>query len=515
LLSRPKIEIKTFFGCIISIQEVAFLLGYWRPHSEFQEWLEQKLLSLLPVFEPQIRLYADILEKIYILNLDKLLPLVLNRYSHTGRPAKRQPEIFRALVMMVHLKKSITSFVKLLKGEPVLAVACGFEPNAVPGVGTFYDYLDRFWLGHEPTRALRKLEKHNKKPNKGEKLPDKTPGLVAELVNKVLNGYDFTDNPEHLLQKVLKECAVKPSLDLGLCGEPEHFVFAGDGAPLETGASPYGKKVCQCKERGIYRCSCPRLYTNPTANWGWDSYHERWFYGHSLYALTAADSVNDLPILLHITQASRHDSGTFVAAYAQMRTLYPELHFSTALLDSAPDASDISRLLATHGVEPFICLNKRRKGQSSLPPAEFNEQGTPVCLAGLEMVYWGIDKQRHRLKWRCPFYKCLDKCAHRQACSPSSYGRVIYTKLKDNLRLFTKTPRSSKAWKKTYAKRTSVERTLKRILVDYAFESARLRAEKRWFWVASLAAINQHLDAQVNALGHPLIRKLGLIVKAA
>jgi len=203
---------------------------------------------------------------------------------------------------------------------------------------------------------------------------------------------------------------------------------------------------------------------------------------------------------LHITQASRHDSETFVAAYAQMRALYSELHFSAALLDSAHD-------------EPFVYLNKRRK--DLLPPAEFNEQGTPVCLKGLKMVYWGIDNKRHRLKWRCPFYKCLDKYAHRQNCSPSSYGRVIYTKLKDDLRLFTKTPQGSKAWKKNYAKRTSVERTLKRILVDYTIKSARLRAEKRWFWVASVTAINQHLDAQVKALGHPLTHKLGLIVKAA
>jgi hypothetical protein len=499
----------------ISIQEVVSLLGYWRPHSEFQTWLEQKLLSLLPVFESQILFYEDILEKIYILNLDKLLPLVLDRYSHTGRPAKCQPEIFHALVIMVHLKEPITSFVKRLKAEPVLAVACGFEPGSVPGVGTFYDYLNRFWLGHEPVSVLREPEKRNKKPDKGEKLPDKIPGLVTELVNKVLNGYDFTDNPEHLLQKILKECAVKPSLDLGLCGDPENFVFAGDGAPLETGANPFGKKICQCKERGIYRCSCPRLYTNPTANWGWDSYHERWFYGHSLYALTAAGSDHDLPILLHITQASRHDSGTFVAAYAQMRALYPELHFTTALLDSAHDAYDIYKLLAAHSIEPFICLNKRRKGQPSLPPAKFNEQGIPVCLAGLKMVYWGINQKRHRLKWRCPLYKCLDKCAHRQACSPSSYGRVIYTKPKDDLRLFTKTPRGSAAWKKRFAKRTSVERTLKRILVDYNIESARLRAEKRWFWIASLAAINQHLDAQVKTLKGSLFLKLGLINKVA
>lgn len=60
-----------------------------------------------------------------------------------------------------------------------------------------------------------------------------------------------------------------------------------------------------------------------------------------------------------------------------------------------------------------------------------------------------------------------------------------------------------------------MERTLERILVDYAIENARLRAEKRWFWVASLAAINQHLDAQVNKLGHTLSLKLGLAVKAA
>jgi hypothetical protein len=88
-----------------------------------------------------------------------------------------------------------------------------------------------------------------------------------------------------------------------------------------------------CKDKGIYRCSCPRLYTNPSATWGWDSYHERWFYGHSLYALTAAGGLHDLPLLLHITQASYHDSGTIVAAYAQMRALYPELNFSAALLD--------------------------------------------------------------------------------------------------------------------------------------------------------------------------------------
>ena len=64
-----------------------------------------------------------------------------------------------------------------------------------------------------------------------------------------------------------------------------------------------------------------------------------------MYAITAADSPNDLPLLLHLTQASRHDSGTFVAAYAQLRQLYPNLSFPKALLDSAHDAYEIYRFM--------------------------------------------------------------------------------------------------------------------------------------------------------------------------
>ena len=497
------------------MEEAIFLLGHWRTHEQFQRWLEEKLLAFLPTLEGQIRFYADILEKVYLLNLDRLLPLVMNRYSFTGRPAKNQPEIFRALVVMIHLKEGITSFVERLKAHPLLAAACGFEPDSVPGVGTFYDFLDRFWMEDEPSKVLREpRRKKRRKPKGGEKLPDEDTSYIGGLVNKVLEGYSF-EGPETLLQKILAECAVKPSLDFGLCGEGRKLVFAGDGAPLETGASPRGKRVCSCKEQGIYQCSCPRLHTGPTANWGWDSYHERWFYGHTLYPITAAGSANDLPLLLHLTQASRHDSGTFVVTYAQLRQVYPELVFASALLDSAHDAYEIYRLLNAHGIEPFIDLNKRRGQKQKISAFEVNDLGKPVCLAGSEMAHYGVDKKRQRIKWRCPMYRQPNQCPKKQVCSPSAYGRVVYTKPCNDPRLFTKTPRGSKVWKKSYARRTSVERTIKRILVDYDIESLRFRAEKRWFWSASLAAINMHLDAQVAALKQPLFTRLGLIQKAA
>ena len=81
------------FGDIIyqslnTMDEGITVLSYWRPHEQFQRWLEEKLLSFLPALELQIRFYADILEKVYLLNLDRLLPLAMSRYSFTGRLAK-------------------------------------------------------------------------------------------------------------------------------------------------------------------------------------------------------------------------------------------------------------------------------------------------------------------------------------------------------------------------------------------------------------------------------------------
>ncbi|GAW31982.1 transposase, partial [Carboxydocella sp. JDF658] len=125
-------------------------------------------------------------------------------------------------------------------------------------------------------------------------------------------------------------------------------------------------------------------------------------------------------------------------------------------------------------------------------------------------VNWGFQQDRCRIKWRCPNYMKLDQCPDHEKCSPSKYGRVIYTKPSWDLRLFTPTPRGSQEWKETYARRTSVERTFKRILVDYKIEQARARSKKRWFWQALLAAINQHLDAQISVIKPNILAEIGL-----
>ena len=84
------------------------------------------------------------------------------------------------------------------------------------------------------------------------------------------------------------------------------------------------------------------------------------------------------------------------------------------------------------------------------------------------------------------------------SCSPSPYGRVIYTKPEWDLRLFSRIPRGSEAWKDKMKQRTAAERINNRILNNYGVGSGHSRGKKRIEFMTTLAAINIHLDARLK-----------------
>jgi hypothetical protein len=174
------------------------------------------------------------------------------------------------------------------------------------------------------------------------------------------------------------------------------------------------------------------------------------------------------------------------------------------LADSAHDAYPFYELCEFWGIEPFIDLNSKGKGNfENLPSVSVNEFGIPICPKGYIMCFYGFDKSRNRLKWRCPL-KAGSRRLRKfvfcdRPCSDSPYGRTVYTKPQDDLRLFSKTPRGSKAWRKEYAKRSSSERSFKRFKFDYEIERCRVRSRKNWYFFVLFAAMNCHLDAWVKA----------------
>jgi len=74
----------------------------------------------------------------------------------------------------------------------------------------------------------------------------------------------------------------------------------------------------------------------------------------------------------------------------------------------------------------------------------------------------------------------IDSCSCKDSCSPSSYGRVIYTKPDWDLRLFTPVPGGTKEFNTIYKSGTDSEGTNNRILNDYKLHSARIQGKKRF-----------------------------------
>jgi hypothetical protein len=287
---------------------------------------------------------------------------------------------------------------------------------------------------------------------------------------------------------------------MGILGNSVEMYVSGDGMVIETGASPYATKECDCHKKGIYNCDCPGRYSDPSANWGWDSYREKYVYGYSNYTFTTANGPYDLPVYSTITQASRHDSVTHIYALYRMRNLYPEFNFAGDILDSAHDNYPTYELLNYWGIEPFIALNKTNTGNYKYTDCEIkiNEDGVPVCKLGREMSYWGPDYERYRHKWRCPHAVCKSVNCPYYNRPEGDYGRTFYTKFDDDIRLFTETVRGSKKWKETMKKRSSSERRNSRVKEDYNLENDKVRSKSQWAIRTLMRDCALHADAWVK-----------------
>jgi hypothetical protein len=468
-------------------------------HKRYLKRTRRKLVRLYPTEQEQEQLkpYADLILALFLIDLEVLRPRLQACYcpKPRGSPPRDPVQMLRSLLCMIVSGEtlSFTIWASKLRSQPLFAILSGFAGDT-PGIGTFYDFSAR--LFPETTDSI--IRQPICKPKASDKAPRPRPGIVQRLVAKALTNQDkplppFPALPLNLLLKPV----VLRSHHLGLLSSCAAIDLAGDGTKFPTGARSSGRKLCDCHKRGIYRCDCPRLYTDRFASWGWDSYRECFVYGHALYELTAASSTFDLPIFLLPAQAKEHDSATAVKALDRACKLYPELHFASFIGDSAHDNYPTYNLLAAHSINPIITLNLRRSGHYQLDGGfTTDSSGIPICPKREPMVPVGFCPDRCRQKWRCP--RAVHHLSKPCLCSPSPYGRVFYTKPADDPRLFTHPPRNSKAWKEAFKDRTSVERSHKRKKIDFHLEQARVRSRPQWAVRIFLMAISQHALAWVD-----------------
>lgn len=473
------------------------MLGFWRSHAGYQQFVIRNLKTADP---GSVLEYKKVIPKLFILDLDKLKGIISPLYSPTGRPALHQPEIFRSFILMNELGYNLDNWIPKLKSSFFLRTLVGLDED-VPSVSSHYDFINRLMDTNEHPRLKMKKHKPTKKIGKNKKLPNKHPNIVQRLVDKILCGPSFSNRSEKYLQRIFAEVCVSASIDLGII--PDSLDLAGDGTCIKTAASPYGNRVCNCRKNGIYNCDCPRKFSDPNAHWGWDSSREIYFYGYMGYFLSTYnnDLKVDLPLYLRIVDASRNDSVSAVVALQEFRELYPNLKVNSFLSDAASDNYATYELLHQWDINAVIALNETNKGNSKYPPAlSVDKNGTPVCMCSQPMVNWGFNKDRCRIKYRCPL-ACgkIDSCPCKSQCSPSKYGRTVYVKPEWDLRLFTRIPRGSREWNSKYKQRTCAERVNNRILNNYGVEKKH-KTKKRISFFTMIAGFNIHLDAQLKYL---------------
>jgi hypothetical protein len=439
--------------------------------------------------------------KCLISDLSHTTTFLRDSYADHG-PAPRDPSsMLRSylLFLLVRPEIGITKWVDELYRVPLYAILSGFEPGDIPGVGTFYDFLSRFWAADENNLRPKKKPKRRKpkRGKKGEKAPTTSTGKVKRLVERILrSGMPFRDQPFDRLLEFFQSQIVAVSERLGLLGDAKALTIAGDGTPVVTAAFPRSKPLCDCHARGIAKCSHSRLYSQPDCDTGWDSSREKYFNGYHLYMLTAANSHHDLPLYPRLQPASRHDAVSFVVSSVEFSQRFTLGMVDKMLLDAAHDAGAIYDLLAHQHIEPFIDLNVRStKLLETDSDIRISPMGIPICPAGLEMKRNGYDHSQKRFKWLCPKMTTRTECSCDTPCSTAKYGRSFHTQSKDNPRLFPQTPRDSEAWKVTYKRRTTVERSNKREKVDYKLEAGRHRSTKMWYIRIYSIMMCQHIDA--------------------
>jgi hypothetical protein len=458
-------------------------------------------------------------------DLSAAYPILARLYDlERGRPARPPDDLLRAWLLMLECHiTSVEVWVQRLHEQPFYALLCGFEPNHVPGVGTFYDFQDRLLQLTAPlldrecvprrrseqrkkTGTLR--DKNNTTPHAQilDRLADR---LVTRLARPVVFG-QWRANVAVLpaYQRSLKEVFytvfVSTSVTKGLIDLADLHV-AGDGTHLETWANAHGHKLCTCDNRAkphADHCTCARRFHDPQASWGWDSYRERYIYGHGLYELTAYSLRHtcQLPLVINVLDNHRHDSVAYLAAMHEAVDLLG-FRLQTASLDKAHDALALYRLGTEHWhLDSVIPLNERNTDHFQFaPPVRLTGDGIPLCLAEHALSYQGFCPDRLRLKWRCPLavqHLPLTDCPHfAHECSDSPYGRTIYTYPKSNYRLFTRLPRGSLLWELHADRRTCAERSIKRKKLDCGLDQTRMAGRERWFFRVMLAAMCQHLDA--------------------
>lgn len=465
------------------------------------------------------------------LNLDPARPLLAPLYAPgpRGRPPYDSLCMLRALLLMLLLHyKSLPKWAHDLRRHPRLAQIAGFEPFHTPATATFYDFIDRLEDGpyappcphrlrpsqQRQGRHRRHLKQEKAQRHAAQAADPRQADSVSQRLAQDLLETASQPRPQELLTRLedlLFTCAVLPSAERGLLGNLKQLVLCGDSATLPSGASPNGRPTCTCRAQGIFRCDHERFYRDPTATWGYDSYRDTYFFGHRYFQHCVVTENHSLPLQVLLEPAHATDLTMGPRSLDRLlktaATHQLTLTVRATVYDSAQDALGIYHFLQAKHIAPVIALNSRR-GEHPSPSgtaSQVNDQGIPLCPAGLPMRRHSQDSKRARLYYNCPVKRSTRRhgkfqwityepdCPRQVLCQPQTQmGPVVYVRTTDDPRLYPPIPRDSANFKALLARRTGCERSNSLKKVTYRLGERPCRSATHFLVRLYLVSLLEH-----------------------
>jgi hypothetical protein len=501
----------------------ARVAAYFRAHAEDPDecaWLHEHAQQVAMLWELDLGVAREALERCYAAHPrggDPWDPVVKLRSLHAS-----------ALLGEPRLNR----WVRALRCNERLRVLIGVQPppegsrrGKAPSVDAHYGLMHRLHDGplrHRPDLLPPSvLQRQRAQAVRSRQLPP-VPELseetadddkAARLVDKLRAGRD-QGNPNDLhqrLQFIHLRVAVQPSAQRGLLGDLTQLVVASDGTALVTNANGRGRRVCDCPKTA--RCDCPRVYADPDASWGYDSYRDIYFFGHHLYELTVSSQGFDLPLSLSLSSGNETDQTAGPRAWDRwLKTMSehcPGWTVTVAVEDAGHDSLANHRFFGEHGIKPVIPLaHAAPRVHPTRPDLLLSDRGVPVCEAGLEMSPKGSARPG------CPIFLCPVKAGKRVRCPKTpegaadswycdpqtKFGPAVTTRVADDARIFPVIPRNSVAYQRHYGLRSGCERSFATKKEVYELLGCKHRRASFWLIRSYGLAALQHARAWVAAL---------------
>jgi hypothetical protein len=459
------------------------------------------------------------------LNLDAARDILKPLYCPVIRAQPRDPlSMLRSLILMTIKKEpSITKWVEQTRIHSHLAILAGFDPDDTPGIGTYYDFMNRIIDGpyHKPCVHVTKrsaLHKRSHLRNLKQKQDDPLDPYHSQsekLVQELLNNADCPRSQDFLktLEDIFIQTGLIPTIKEKVL-TIDDFISSGDGSIVATNASSQGKPGCSCRSEGHMNCDHPRFYSSPTAQWCFDHHHNNFVFGDRYYILAVTENGHDFP--LHVTLPGGNESDFTLSLNALDRFIKAasenglNMHIHYFCGDGHHDSYAHYHYLDEKNIIPVIPLT--HQSEKTHPhfddiDAPLDTDGTPLCPGGKRMRYHGYNKKRHVQVYACPvkrlahckgnsFYSVhCDECPKAEICCPeSSLAPLIYIKSDTDPRYFPPLARNTDKFETISNQRSATER-LNSVIDSYNIDHRHRNAD---YVLIRLTCINIVIHAHIR-----------------